>query len=46
VWAADKLLFGGEIIESFFDEMIELTYEITGPWTEPNIVRLPGVTVL
>jgi uncharacterized protein YhdP len=26
--------------------MIELTYEITGPWTEPNIVRLPGVTVL
>ena len=46
VWAADKLLFGGEIIGSFFDEMIELTYEITGPWTEPNIVRLPGVTVL
>ncbi len=46
VWAADKLLFGGEIIESFFDKMIELTYEITGPWTEPNIVRLPGVTVL
>jgi len=46
VWAADKLLFGGEIIGSFFDEVIELTYEITGPWTEPNIVRLPGVTVL
>ena len=46
VWAADKLLFGGEIIGSFFDEVIELTYEITGPWLEPNIVRLPGVTVL
>ena len=46
VWAADKLLFGGEIIGSFFDEVIELTYEITGPWTEPNIVRLPGVIVL
>jgi uncharacterized protein YhdP len=46
VWAADKLLFGGEIIGSFFDEVIELTYEITGPWMEPNIVRLPGVIVL
>ena len=46
VWAADKLLFGGEIIGSFFDEVIELTYEVTGPWSEPNIVRLPGVTVL
>ncbi len=46
VWAADKLLFGGEIIGSFFDEVIELTYEITGPWSKPNIVRLPGVTVL
>ena len=46
VWAADKLLFGGEIIGSFFAEVIELTYEITGPWSKPNIVRLPGVTVL
>ncbi len=46
VWAADKLLFGGEIIGSFFDEVLELTYKITGPWLEPNIVRLPGVTVL
>lgn len=46
VWAADKMLFGGEIIGSFFDKVIELTYEITGPWSEPNIARLPGVTVL
>jgi uncharacterized protein YhdP len=46
VWAADKMLFGGEIIGSFFDKVIELTYEITGPWSEPNIIRLPGVIVL
>jgi len=46
VWAADKMLFGGEIIGTFFDKVIEFTYAITGPWSDPNIVRLPGVTVL
>ncbi len=46
VWAADKMLFGGEIIGSLFDNVIEITFVITGPWSEPVIEKLDGVKVL
>lgn len=46
VWAADKMLFGGEIIGSLFDNILEFTYVITGPWSEPVIEKLDGVKVL
>ena len=46
VWAADKMLFGGEIIGSLFDNVLEFTYVITGPWSEPVIEKLDGVKVL
>ena len=46
VWAADKMLFGGEIIGSLFDNVLEFTYVITGPWSEPVIEKLDGVQVL
>ena len=46
VWAADKMLFGGEIIGSLFDNVVEITYVITGPWSEPIIEKLDGVKVL
>ena len=46
VWAADKMLFGGEIIGSLFDNILEFTYVITGPWSEPVIEKLDGVKAL
>ena len=46
VWAADKMLFGGEIISSLFDNIIEITFVITGPWSDPVIEKLDGVKVL
>ena len=46
VWAADKMLFGGEIIGSLFDNVVEVTFVITGPWSEPLIEKLDGVKVL
>ncbi len=46
VWAADKMLFGGEIIGSLFDNVVEITFIITGPWSEPVIEKLDGVKVL
>jgi len=46
VWAADKMLFGGEIIGSLFDNVVEITYVITGPWSEPIIEKLDGVKLL
>jgi len=46
VWAADKMLFGGEIIGSFFDNVVEVTFVITGPWSEPVIEKLDGVKIL
>ena len=46
IWAADKMLFGGEIIGALFDNVIEVTYVITGPWSEPIIEKLDGVIVL
>ena len=46
VWAADKMLFGGELIGSLFDNIVEITYVITGPWSEPIIEKLDGVKVL
>jgi uncharacterized protein YhdP len=46
VWAADKMLFGGEIIGSLFDNVVEVTFVITGPWSEPIIEKLDGVKVL
>jgi len=46
VWAADKMLFGGEIIGSLLDNVVEVTFVITGPWSEPVIEKLDGVKVL
>jgi uncharacterized protein YhdP len=46
IWAADKMLFGGEIIGSLFDNIVEVTFVITGPWSEPIIEKLDGVKVL
>ena len=46
IWAADKMLFGGEIIGSLFDNFVEVTFVITGPWSEPIIEKLDGVKVL
>ncbi len=46
VWAADKMLFGGEVMSGFFDNAVEITFLITGPWSEPIIEKLDGVKVL
>ena len=46
MWAADKMLFGGEIIGSLFDNVVEVTFVISGPWSEPVIEKLDGVKVL
>ncbi len=46
VWAADKMLFGGEVMSGFFDNAVEITFVITGPWSEPIIEKLDGVKVL
>jgi uncharacterized protein YhdP len=46
IWAADKMLFGGEIIGGLFDNVVEITFIITGPWSEPIIEKLDGVKVL
>jgi uncharacterized protein YhdP len=37
IWAADKLLFGGEIIGKMFNDVLEFNYTITGPWSNPVI---------
>ena len=37
VWAADKLLFGGEVIGKMFNDVLEFNYKITGPWSNPVI---------
>ena len=46
VWAADKMLFGGEVISGLLDNAIEVTFIISGPWSEPVIEQLDGVKVL
>jgi len=46
VWAADKMLFGGKVMSGFFDNAVEITFVITGPWSEPIIEKLDGVKVL
>jgi len=46
VWAADKMLFGGDVISGLLDNAIEVTFVITGPWSEPVIEQLDGVKVL
>jgi len=35
-----------KIISSLFDNVIEITFVITGPWSEPVIEKLDGVKVL
>ena len=40
------MLFGGEIIGELFDNVVEITFIITGPWSEPVIEKLDGVKVL
>jgi len=46
VWAADKLLFGGKVIGGLLDNAVEITFLISGPWSEPIIEKLDGVKVL
>ena len=46
VWAADKMLFGGEVMSGLLDNTVELTFVISGPWSEPIIEKLDGVKVL
>ncbi|MDC1065761.1 AsmA-like C-terminal region-containing protein [Candidatus Pseudothioglobus singularis] len=46
VWAADKMLFGGEVMSGLLDNSVELTFVISGPWSEPIIEKLDGVKVL
>jgi uncharacterized protein YhdP len=46
VWAADKMLFGGEVMSGLLDNAIEVTFVISGPWSEPVIEKLDGVKVL
>ena len=35
-----------DIINSLFDNVVEVTFVITGPWSEPIIEKLDGVKVL
>ena len=46
VWAADKMLFGGEVMSGLLDNSVEITFVISGPWSEPIIEKLDGVKVL
>ncbi len=46
VWAADKLLFGGKVMSGLLDNAVEITFVISGPWSEPIIEKLDGVKVL
>ncbi len=46
VWAADKMLFGGEVMSGLLDNAVEVTFVISGPWSEPIIEQLGGVKVL
>ncbi|MDB4822809.1 DUF3971 domain-containing protein [Candidatus Pseudothioglobus singularis] len=46
VWAADKMLFGGEVMSGLLDNTVEITFIISGPWSEPIIEKLDGVKVL
>ena len=46
VWAADKMLFGGRVIGDLLDNVVEITYKISGSWSEPIIEKLDGVKVL
>ena len=46
VWAADKMLFGGEVMSELLDNAIEVTFIISGPWSEPIIEQIEGVKVL
>ena len=40
VWAADKMLFGGEVMSGLLDNAIEVTFIISGPWSEPIIEQI------
>ena len=40
------MLFGGEVISGLLDNAIEVTFIISGPWSEPIIEQLDGVKVL
>jgi len=46
VWAADKMFFSGKVIGGLFDNVVEITFMISGPWSEPIIEKLDGVKVL
>ena len=46
VWAADKVLFGGKVIGELLDNVVEITFMVSGPWSDPIIEKLDGVKVL
>ena len=43
VWAADKVLFGGEVFGELLDNVVEITFVISGPWSDPIIEKKDGV---
>ena len=40
------MLFGGEVMSGLLDNTIEVTFIISGPWSEPVIEQIDGVKVL
>lgn len=39
-WLIDKTLFGGKVIGSITDNLVEFRYKITGSWEKPDIKEL------
>ena len=40
------MLFGGEVMSGLLDNTVEITFVISGPWSEQIIEKLDGVKVL
>ena len=43
IWAADKMLFNGKVMGRLLDNAVEITFVISGPWSEKIIEKLDGV---
>jgi len=37
VWLADKTIFKGDLLNDIVDKIIDIKYDITGPWSDPVI---------
>ena len=40
------MFFGGEVFGELLDNVVEITFVISGPWSNPIIEKLDGVKVL